>query len=249
MPFPVLKFYLVDPRIGLEGQKEDYMKKVLIVLTGFLVAVATMLVGKYAMGAEKVMPEKKPDMEHKMMMPTKSQVMLKMAMRKLWEDHITYTRNYIISALAGLDDAPKVADRLMRNQQDIGDAIKPYYGKAAGDKLAGLLKDHISIAAEVVAAAKSGNKADLDKSQSKWKKNADDLAAFLSEANPNWPKKEMADMLYMHLDFTTQEVVARLHKDWVADIAAYDKGHEHMLKFADMLSHGIMKQFPDKFKE
>jgi hypothetical protein len=174
---------------------------------------------------------------------------LKMTMRKLWEDHITFTRCYIVSSLAGLDDASAVADRLMKNQQDIGNAIKPFFGDAAGDQLAKLLKEHISEAADVVAAAKSGNKSDLTKAQAKWHKNADDIATFLSNANSNWPKKEMTDMLYKHLDYTTDEVVARLNKNWNADIAAYDKGHDHMLMFADMLSKGIIKKFPEKLAE
>lgn len=55
-------------------------------------------------------------------------------------------------------------------------------------------------------------------------------------------------MLNKHLQLTTNEVVARLNKNWDADIAAYDEGEEHMLKFADMISGGIIKQFPQKFK-
>jgi len=172
-----------------------------------------------------------------------------MAMRKLWEDHITYTRNYIISELAGLEDTSKVAERLLRNQDDIGSAITPIYGDEAGKKLAALLRDHILVATEVVKAAKSGNNEELAKANKKWYANADDIAAFLSSANPNWPKKALEDMLHKHLEYTTQEVVSRLKKDWAADIEAYDKGHEHMLMFADALTDGIVKQFPDKFKE
>src|SRR5215468_10433919 len=85
-------------------------------------------------------------------------VELKMAMRKLWEEHITYTRNFIISALAGLPDTDAVAQRLLKNQDDIGDAIKPFYGDDAGKKLSTLLRDHILIAADVVKAAKADNK-------------------------------------------------------------------------------------------
>ena len=177
----------------------------------------------------------------------KSVLDLRMAMRKLWEDHITYTRNFIISSLAGLEDANKVAERLLRNQDDLGNAIKPYYGEEAGKKLASLLRDHILIAAEVVKAAKMGNNEELTKGQKKWQANADDIAVFLSGANPNWPKKALIDMLYKHLDYTTTEVVSRLKKDWAADIAAYDKGHEHMLALADVLTDGIVKQFPNKF--
>jgi len=178
-----------------------------------------------------------------------SVVDLKTAMRKLWEDHITWTRNYIISSLAGLGDANAVANRLLMNQDDIGNAIKPFYGEEAGKKLSMLLRGHIMIAGEVVAAAKANNKMKLEKSSKAWTVNADSIAMFLAGANPNWQEKTLADMLHKHLDFTTDEVTSRLKMDWTADIAAYDKGHDHMLMFSDMLTDGIVKQFPDKFKE
>jgi hypothetical protein len=168
-------------------------------------------------------------------------------MRKLWEDHITYTRNYIISAIADLPDADDVAERLLRNQDDIGNAIKPFYGEEAGQGLASLLKDHITIAVEVVTFAKSGDKPQLDAAQAKWSGNGKDIAAFLASANPNWNEAELVAMLQKHLDLTTGEVVGRLNKDWTADIKAYDEGHEHMLMFADVLTDGIVEQFPDKF--
>ena len=176
-------------------------------------------------------------------------VVLKMAMRKLWEDHISYTRNYIISALAGLEDEGKIAERLLRNQDDIGAAIKPYYGDAAGKQLAALLRDHILIAAEIVAAAKAGKMDDVAIGQKKWTANGKDIAAFLSGANPHWPKKDLEHMLQTHLDLTTGEVVGRLKKDWAADIKSYDDGHAHMLMFADMLADGIAKQFPAKLNK
>ena len=175
-------------------------------------------------------------------------VEVRMTMRKLWEDHITYTRNYIISALADLPDGDAVAKRLLKNQDDIGDAIKPYYGDEAGQKLSSLLRDHILVATEVVKAAKADNKNQLDAAQKKWSANGKDIAAFLSGANPNWKKSELEEMLQKHLDLTTGEVVGRLKKDWEADIKAYDEGHAHMLMFADMLTDGIAKQFPNKFR-
>jgi hypothetical protein len=176
-------------------------------------------------------------------------VEVKMAMRKLWEEHIVYTRNYIISELAGLPDRDAVAQRLLRNQDDIGNAIKPYYGDAAGKKLSALLREHIVVATEVVKAAKAGNKTQLADAQKKWTANGKEIAAFLSGANPNWPKKALEEMLQKHLDLTTGEVVGRLNKDWAADIKAYDDGHTHMLMFADTLTDGIAKQFPAKFKK
>lgn len=169
------------------------------------------------------------------------------AMRALWEDHVIYTQHYIISALADIPDADAVAQRLLRNQDDIGKAIKPYYGKEAGDKLAALLRDHILIAADVVKAAKMNDNEALKTSSKKWQDNAIEIAGFLSSANPNWSKEKLQKMLLMHLDITTASVTARLQKDWKKDISAFDEGEAFMLNFADELSNGIIKQFPNKF--
>jgi len=172
---------------------------------------------------------------------------LRADMRKLWEDHITYTRNYIVSALGGLPDTDAVVARLMKNQEDIGSAITPYYGQAAGQKLTTLLKEHIAIAADVVKAAKAGDEPGLAATQAKWSANGKAIAEFLSGANPNWDKATLEQMLQKHLDLTTGEVTGRLSKDWAADIRSYDEGHQHMLMFADTLTEGIERQFPKKF--
>jgi hypothetical protein len=178
---------------------------------------------------------------------TQSVVDLRNAMRQLWEEHIVYTRNFIISALGGLEDTDMIAGRLLRNQDDIGNAIKPIYGEEAGKKLSALLRDHILIAADIVKAAKTGDSDGVAKGQKRWTENADEIAVFLSGANPNWPVQTLKNMLYVHLALTTTEVVSRLKKDWASDIEAYDKGHAHMLMFADVLTNGIVKQFPKKF--
>jgi hypothetical protein len=172
---------------------------------------------------------------------------LRQGMRKLWEDHITWTRLYIVSATADLPDKDAAARRLLQNQSDIGNAIKPFYGAAAGDKLTALLKDHILIAVEIVDAAKKGETARKDAAVQRWTANADEIATCLSGANPkNWPVAEMKKMMRDHLDFTTAELVARLQKDWTADVVAYDRVHDEILRMADMLSEGIIQQFPNK---
>jgi hypothetical protein len=171
---------------------------------------------------------------------------LRDGMRKLWSEHVMYMRNFIISALAGLSDQPVATTRLLQNQDDIGNALKPFYGDATGTKLTALLRDHILIAADIVKAAKANEGKIVDADQNKWRVNADAIAALLSGANPHWSKVSLTEMLYKHLDLTTYEVLARVKMDWPADIQAYDAGYAHMLMFADMLSNGIIKQNPRK---
>jgi hypothetical protein len=173
------------------------------------------------------------------------------AMRKLWEDHIVWTRQFIVSAATAEENLPDIGptvDRLLANQTDIGNAIKPFYGEAAGDALTALLREHILTAADIVAAAKAGDTAAVEAAAAEWYANADEIATFLSEANPkHWPLDEMQAHMKSHLDLTLEEAVARLEGRYAADIAAYDRVHADILEMADMLSDGIIAQFPSRF--
>ena len=176
-------------------------------------------------------------------------VALRTDMRKLWEDHITWTRLAIISLEGSTADTEATVARLLRNQTDIGNAVKPYYGKAAGNKLTALLRSHILIAADVIAAAKAGDSAKLADAQSRWTANADDIAATLHSVNPRyWPLATMKSEMHMHLKLTTAEAVAHLKGNWNADVVAYDRVHNHILGMSDALSAGIVKQFPGRFR-
>jgi hypothetical protein len=180
---------------------------------------------------------------------TQKQVALRSDMRRLWEDHITWTRLAIISLTTNSPDTEATVGRLLRNQTDIGNAVKPFYGNAAGKELTKQLRRHILIAADVIAAAKAGDAAKLADAQTRWAKNGDDIAAVLNRANPGyWKLAPMKAELRMHLKLTTEEVVARLQRRWKADVAAYEKIHRHALHLSDLLSEGLIKQFPKRFR-
>jgi hypothetical protein len=168
-------------------------------------------------------------------------------MRKLWTDHVIWTRNYIVAALGDQPDAQSAATRLMRNEEDIGAAVAIYYGKAAGVQLTALLKEHISIAVDIIKFARSGDKTAQQQADAKWRRNGEEIAEFLSKANPNWPRATLVEMMNKHLSTTTEEVVARLTKNWEADVRAFDAAYAHILEMSDALSDGIIRQFPDKF--
>ena len=179
---------------------------------------------------------------------TVDSVAFQQQMRKLWEDHITWTRLYIVSFAADLPDQDLTAQRLLRNQTDIGNAIKPFYGEEAGNALTKLLEAHIQGAVDLLAAAKAGDQDAVEAASAKWYANANDIAVFLNQANPDaWPLAALQEQMKMHLDLTLQEATARLNGDYAADIAAYDQVHDHILQLADLLSSGLMQQFPDRF--
>jgi hypothetical protein len=172
------------------------------------------------------------------------------SMRKLWEDHITWTRNVIISFEVNVPDSSETLP-------DLG-AIKPYYGNAAGDELTSLLHDHIAIAGDILQDVKTGNSTKYQTDNARWYANAHDIAVFLSGGTVegstvtlNPPTGSLADwdqMMKDHLDATTAEVVARKTANWTGDVAAYDKVHQQALGMADMLSNGIIANFPAKFR-
>jgi hypothetical protein len=170
------------------------------------------------------------------------------AMRRLWVDHVTWTRLFIVSFAADLPDLQATTGRLLQNQVDIGDAVKPFYGEAAGNQLTDLLRQHILTAADLLAAAKAGDTEAFEQAKDDWYANAEQIAVFLHDANPrNWPLADLDSMMKAHLDLTLQEASDQLGGNYAASIAGFDAVETEILGMADMLSSGIIAQFPQKF--
>lgn len=173
---------------------------------------------------------------------------LNAAMRNLWTDHMQWTYNTVDAFFNNPEAVQANLTRLLQNQKDIGAAIVPYYGQAAGDTLASLLTTHISLAPPVLQAAKDNNQAALDAAMANWYSNAQDIADFLSTANQqNWPQEHMREDMKDHITQTTAYAVDLLKKDYTKAVADYQVAFDHMMHMADMLSSGIAGQYPDKF--
>src|SRR5437588_2935115 len=169
------------------------------------------------------------------------------ALRRLWADHVIWTRQYIVGALSGAPDAGAAAGRLLRNQEDIGHAIVPFYGEEAGAELTRLLQDHILIAVDAIDAAIADDERRFRRHDRRWSANAEKIAAFLADANPNWPEEDLQDLLAQHLRLTKHEMLARFEERWEDDVAAFDDILTEILTMSDALSEGIVAQFPDRF--
>jgi hypothetical protein len=181
---------------------------------------------------------------------SQSAITVRLDWRALWPDQVTWTRSYIVSVLSDLDDVEVVERKLVQNQEQVGNAIAPYYGGLAGHRLAAVLREHIVIAVEIIRAAKAHDARALATAQDRGRKNADALANLLNRArNPFWDKPALQAMFYKHLEYVTMQVDYRLKQDWAAEIRAYDDGLQHVLLIADMLAEGLVQQFPEKFQE
>ena len=176
---------------------------------------------------------------------TPKELALRNGMRALWEDHVTWTRLAIVTFADGSAGFDATAARLLKNQRDIGDAIAPFYGTAAGNRLAALLHDHITIAVEVLKAAKAGDTA----ANARWYANANDIGDLLAAANPrSWPKALLCADMKTHLDQTLTVAAHELGGQYAASVTDYEPVHAHILMMADLLSRGIIAQFPSHFR-
>lgn len=172
---------------------------------------------------------------------------LRASLRRLWADHAIWTRQYIVAFAGDAPDAGEAANRLLKNQEHIGNAIVPFYGQAAATQLTDLLKQHILIAVDLLKAAKAGDDAEFQRQDQKWSQNAEEIATLLSSANPYWPQRDVLDLLNVHLKLTKDEAVARLSGKWEEDVAAFDDIFTEILTVSDTLADGIISQFPDRF--
>jgi hypothetical protein len=217
------------------------MRDKILVTTLMLVALAALSIS--ALGADM----QKTTVPANQTCITISQEDLMLKMRMLWEEHIIWTRMFIMSVADNTTDKAVVTGRLLKNYDDMADALKPFYGNDTGNKFGDLIEEHLLTAAALVEAAKAGNNTAATAAEKKWYENADEIAAFESSINPNWNKTDLMVMWHDHLKLTKDEAVARLTKNYAADIEAFDQIEALANTMADSMADGIVLQFQDKF--
>jgi hypothetical protein len=168
-------------------------------------------------------------------------------MTALWEQHMEWTYATVVAFASESPSLKPTLDRLLRNQSDIGEAIKPFYGERAAAQLTALLKEHITDAVPVLTAAKQGDTAALNTAVAAWYANAQEIGDFLAAANPNWAKADMEEMLKGHITQTITYATDALQGQYAKLIKDYDVAEQHMVEMAAMLSAGLIQQFPAKF--
>lgn len=171
------------------------------------------------------------------------QIILFNTFRKLWEQHVVWTRAFVISSAEDLADIEFVTERLLRNPADFAEALEVYYGEKVAGDFERLLTDHLLIAAEIVNAIKTGDTQTAQEQRVKWFQNADDIAALLAAINPYWDERQWREMLYQHLELLEDQIAFRFGGRYREDVRIFDSIEEQALMMGDTMARGIINQF------
>ena len=164
--------------------------------------------------------------------------------RMLWEQHITWTRMAIVAIINNLPDKDLILQRLLRNPVDFANALRTFYGDKAAQTFEELLTEHLTIAAELVQAAKAGNTNAAAEAEQRWFENASQIAEFLGTLNPYWSVEDWNAMMNEHLELLKDNVTDLLARNYQESINGYDDIEAQALEMADMMAEGIARQFP-----
>lgn len=209
------------------------MFKMVLVLTAVTLVVASPSFAKSKIHMSKEAPKA---------------VELREDLRDLWVGHVFWVRNVVLMTNLGDAAAAKVAEEMaVKNARAIADAIIPFYGQPAADKLFGLLAGHYGAVKEYMTVCYANDKEGKDAAVVKIKKNAEEIATFLSSANPNWPKAALVSLLFAHGAHHVAQIDAFAEKNYTAEAQAWDAMIKNVNTIADALGKGIVKQFPKKF--
>ncbi|MEA4897241.1 MAG: acetylglutamate kinase [Christensenellaceae bacterium] len=174
---------------------------------------------------------------------TREQLRVSNLNRRLWSEHVLWTRFFIVSTVFSLPDLPFVTQRLLQNPRDFADELRPLYGEQVAARFGELLTGHLLIAAQLVNAAKAGDAAEVARQRALWYANAEEIARFLAGINPFWSERIWRELLFDHLRMTEDEATQMLTGQYERSIQEFDAIQAEALEMADVMTCGIVEQF------
>jgi hypothetical protein len=170
------------------------------------------------------------------------------ALRDLWLGHIFWVRNVSVAAIDKNDLAIKTAEKqAVANAQAIAASIEPFYGAAAKDKFFKLLAGHYGAVKAYLVAAVAGDVSAQAKATQSLTSNADEIATFLSQANPYLPKDAVQGLLLAHGGHHIQQIQQLRDRNYDAEAKTWEEMKEHVYQIADATADALAKQFAKKF--
>jgi hypothetical protein len=173
----------------------------------------------------------------------------KAALRDLWVGHIFWVRGVVFETFAKNAPAATAAEQaVVGNAKDIAGAIAPFYGQPAADQLFALLAGHYGATKEYLDAAVKNDAAAGSKATDHLTANAQEIAVFLSGANPNLPKDTLEELLLAHGGHHLQQIQEVQAGQYEKEAATWTAMKGHIYVIADALTDALAKQFPEKFQ-
>ena len=143
----------------------------------------------------------------------------------------------------------KTADkRVVANAQLIAMTIESFYGIAAQGHLFKLLKGHYgAVLAYPAAITKEDASAQAAAIQS-LALNAEELAIFLSKANPYLPRDAVNSLLLVQGGHHVQQIQQLQEQKYDSEAKTWEEMKDHVYQIADVTADALRKQFEDKFR-
>ncbi|HEU4501561.1 MAG TPA: hypothetical protein VFR82_07910 [Nitrospira sp.] len=172
----------------------------------------------------------------------------KAAMRDLWTGHIFWIRNVVSDNAVHNAAARDAAEQeVVANARSIANSITPFYGEKASEKLFSLLAGHYGAVKEYSEATVSGNRLHQDAALTHLASNTDDIAVFLSGANPHLPKDTVRGLIAAHGAHHVLQITQFKERDYVHEGETWKVMKQHVYVIADALTMALATQFPSKF--
>lgn len=166
--------------------------------------------------------------------------------RKLFTDHAMYIKFYIESFGNNLKDVDVITARLLKNQDEIGEFVRPIVGEENGNKLAKLLREHIMASIGALKAMKSGDVKQVNDAEKVVFANSKEVATLLSSFNPKiLPLEAMIREFSHHNEYILQ--IATLCKEgkYEEEVKTFDAYFNHMITFSDMIAAALTPKEQD----
>lgn len=168
--------------------------------------------------------------------------------KHLWGEHVCYTRNAIISILNETKDVEAVSNRLMKNQEAIGELLYPYHDRNDVDAYTAVLKEHVMLAVKLIGALKANE--GVEDATKAWYDNGEAMLTWMENENPYYWSRIVTKPLWNdHLKYTMTEVTSRIKEEWKDDIEAFDYNHHCMHKWAELYATGIVYNNMEAFSK
>ena len=163
--------------------------------------------------------------------------------RELWGQYILLTRTYMINNACNLGNLASISQSIIQGSKNFYDAFLNYYGSERSKIFELLLDNHYFISAKLLYDMRTGDADLVEVDRTVWYQNANFIAQFLSEINPNWNKAEWQTLIYNYLYMLEKEIICRYATQDELDEINYAESENQALIMADYMAEGIIQQF------